>query len=195
MLGPMPVRPIATIGEPVLRAPARAITPEELSGETIQQLIDDLIETMRAQNGAGLAAPQVFEPVQVCVIEVGDNPRYPYKPKIPLTVLVNPRLTPLTEEIFENYEGCLSVPGLRGVVPRVVGVRVEALDRAGTLIDQEVWGLSAGTYQHETDHLFGTLFVDRVEDTKTLCTRDAFDRHHRAGFVARVEALVARFGT
>ena len=89
----------------------------------------------------------------------------------------------------------MGVRGRSGVGTREESVRVEEWDGAGTVIGQEVGGLSAGTCQHESDHLFGTRFVDRVEDTKTLCTRDAFDRHHRAGFVARVEALVARFGT
>jgi len=150
---------------------------------------------MRHAKGAGLAATQVFDDRRICVMEVGDNPRYPYKPKLPLTVLVNPRVTPITEETFANYEGCLSVPDLRGVVDRAVGVKVDAWDRHGEPIEREVWGLSAGTFQHEVDHLDGTLFVDRVKDTKTLCTWKSFERHHREAFVTRVEALVKRFGS
>lgn len=187
--------PIAQIGEPVLRQRAREVTREALGSAPIQALIDAMITTMRHARGAGLAATQVFEPVRICVIEVGDNPRYPYKPKIPLTVLVNPVLTPITEERFDNYEGCLSVPDLRGVVPRATGIRLEALDRKGEPIAREIWGLSAGTFQHEVDHLDGKLFVDRVVDTSTLCTWATFDVHHRAAFVARVEALVARYGS
>lgn len=187
----MSVREILQIGHPVLREPAAAVDPAD-----VQDLIDDLVDTMRAANGAGLAANQVGEAVQVCVIEVRPgNPRYPYKPEIPLTVLVNPELEVLTTETFANYEGCLSVPGLRGVVDRAVEVRVRALDRDGRALDRVVRGLSAGTFQHETDHLRGTLFVDRVADTRTLCTWTEFQARHEGPFVERVRALVARFGS
>lgn len=186
---------IAQIGEPVLREVAARVELDELGSDNMQRFIDSLIATMRHARGAGLAANQVFVPKQVCVMEVCDNPRYPYKPSIPLTVLVNPVLTPLGDETFDSYEGCLSVPNLRGVVKRPVGVRVEALDRFGQALTREVWGLSAGTYFHECDHLDGKLFVDRVEDTSTLCTWEAFDAHYRDAFVARAEALVARFST
>lgn len=188
------VLPIAQIGEPVLRRPAARIEPDELAGDEMQRFIDSLIATMRHARGAGLAANQVFVPKRVCVMEVSDNPRYPYKPNIPLTVLVNPVLTPLGDETFDSFEGCLSVPNLRGVVKRPVGVRVDAVDRFGQPLTREVWGLSAGTYFHECDHLDGKLFVDRVEDTKTLCTWEAFEAHYKAGFVERASALVARFG-
>ncbi|HZQ26214.1 MAG TPA: peptide deformylase [Acidimicrobiales bacterium] len=191
----MTVREIVRIGHPVLRQPARPVPPQEVGAAWVQSLIDDLIDTMRAACGAGLAANQIGEPVRVCVIEVGDNPRYPYKPRIPLTVLVNPELELLTDEVFDNYEGCLSVPDLRGVVARRVRVRVRALDRHGAPIDRVVEGLSAGTFQHELDHLDGVLFVDRVTDPHTLATWDEFDRRHREAFVHRVEALVARFGS
>lgn len=191
----MPIRDIAPIGEPILRSPARSIDRDELARDETQAFIDDLIATMRHAKGAGLAATQVYDERRICAIEVGDNPRYPYKPTIPLTILVNPKVTSITEETFANYEGCLSVPDLRGVVERAVGVRVEAWDRHGEPIEREIWGLSAGTFQHEVDHLDGVLFVDRVTDPKTLCTWEAFERHHRAPFVARVEALVKRFGS
>ena len=161
----------------------------------MQTLIDDLVETMHDADGAGLAAPQIYEPVQICALEVKDNPRYPYKPKIPLTVLVNPVLTPLGEETFDNYEGCLSVPNLRGLVPRYLRLRVQAWDRHGAALDYETQGITAGTYQHEVDHLQGVLFVDRVQDTKSLCTWQEFERYHRAAFIDRVRAIVARFGS
>ncbi len=186
---------ILAVGEPTLRHRAREVSLETLASPVMQTLIDDLIATMRHAKGAGLAATQVGNLVRICVIEVGDNPRYPYKPRIPLTVLVNPKLESLSDETFANYEGCLSVPDLRGVVHRSVGVRVEAVDRHGTPIQREVWGLSAGTFQHEVDHLDGRLFLDRVEDTHTLCTWDAFDKHHRMSFVQRARALVERFGS
>lgn len=188
------VLPIAQIGEPVLRTPTSPVDLEELASEEVQVFIDSLIATMRHARGAGLAANQVFVGRRICVMEVRDNPRYPYKPNIPLTVLVNPVLTALGTETFANYEGCLSVPNLRGVVHRPVGVRIDALDRFGKPTTREVWGLSAGTYFHECDHLDGKLFVDRVEDTQTLCTWETFDKHHREAFVGRAEELVARFG-
>jgi peptide deformylase len=190
----MTIRKIATLGHPILRQRAREVTREELASDETQQFIDDLIETMRDANGAGLAAPQVYQSVRIVAVEVRQNPRYPYKPDIPLTVLVNPVLEPLTEETFENYEGCLSVPNLRGLVPRVTELRLRAWDRHGSEVDSVVRGLSAGTFQHECDHLDGLLFVDRVRDTRSLTTWADFERFHQAAFVERARALVARFG-
>ena len=126
----MSILKVAQIGHPVLRQVARPVTPEELRSAELQRFIDDMIETMHDAAGAGLAANQVHRPIRVCVIEVKDNPRYPYKPNIPLTVLVNPVLTPLSEERFENYEGCLSVPDLRGKVWRSAELRVQEIGRA-----------------------------------------------------------------
>jgi peptide deformylase len=186
---------IATIGNPVLRQMSRPVSREELAQADTQRFIDDLIATMRDAAGAGLAANQVFHPVQICVIEVDDNPRYPYKPNIPLTVLVNPVLEPIGDEAFGNYEGCLSVPDLRGEVFRHVEVHVRAWDRAGHDLDFVVRGLSAGTFQHEVDHLLGKLFVDRVGDTTTLSSWKEFERHRQRAFVERARALVARYGS
>lgn len=191
----MAIRKIAQIGHPVLRQVARHITREELATPAMQQFIDDLIETMHDADGAGLAAIQVYEPVAICAIEVRNNPRYPYKPQIPLTVLVNPVLTPVDDEQFDNYEGCLSVPNLRGKVKRNVHVRVQAWDRHGNAIDEVVHGLKAGTYQHEVDHLDGTIFVDRVKDPRSLTTWTEFERYHRDAFVARISEMVARVGS
>jgi peptide deformylase len=190
----MALRKIATIGHPLLRERAREITREELARASMQGLIDDLIDTMRDANGAGIAANQVHEPVRICVIEVADNPRYPYKPNWPLTVLVNPSTEAITSETFLNNEGCLSVPNLRGEVPRFTGVRVRAWDRSGKDVDFVVRGLTAGTFQHEIDHLDGKLFVDRVVDTRTLCTWADFERFHKEAFVVRAKALVAQYG-
>jgi len=191
----MPLRKIATIGHPVLRETARELSRDELATAPVRQLIADMVETMRDANGAGIAANQVHEPVRICVVEVDKNPRYPYKPDWPLTVLVNPRVEARTNETFMNYEGCLSVPNLRGQVPRLTAVRIRAWDREGNDVDFEVKGLAAGTFQHEIDHLDGKLFVDRVTDTRTLCTWADYDRFHRDAFVARAKALVARFGS
>jgi peptide deformylase len=191
----MAIRKIATLGHPVLREVARKLTLEELASPKVQAFIDDLVETMHDANGAGLAANQIYEPVRLCAIEVRNNPRYPYKPNFPLTILVNPEVIPTTEETFLNYEGCLSVPNLRGEVRRFTGVRVRAWNRRGEELDFEVKGLTAGTFQHEVDHLDGKVFVDRVEDTRTLATLADFERHHMAAFVERAKALVARFGS
>ena len=191
----MSVLPIATVGHPVLRERARELSPEELAGPRIQQLIDDMIDTMRAANGAGLAANQVHVPVRVAVIEVNDNPRYPYKPRIPLAVLVNPVIEPVDGELVEINEGCLSVPDLRGNVMRHVNVRVRYLDRAGVEHVEIKRGLTAGTFQHECDHLDGVLFLDRVADTRTLTTWEQFERFHRDAFVARITEFVRRVGS
>ena len=191
----MSVRDIVVVGVPSLRERACAVAERDLGSAALVALADDLLDTMRAARGAGIAAPQIGVPRRVCAIEVKDNPRYPYKPNIPLTLLVNPVLTPLGDETFDNFEGCLSVPGLRGVVARHVGVRVEAFTPEGERIEREVWGVSAGTYQHECDHLDGVLFLDRVRDTRTLSTWEAFHEHHEAAFAERVRLLVERFGS
>jgi len=186
---------IATIGHPVLREVAREISKEELASRETQRFIDDLVETMFDANGAGIAANQVFHPIRVAAICVKDNPRYPYKPNYPLTILVNPKIEFTSEETFMNYEGCLSVPNLRGEVPRRAGVRVRALDRDGRPLDFEVRGLTAGTFQHELDHLDGKLFVDRVTDTRSLATWADFERHHLQAFAERARAIVAKYGS
>lgn len=191
----MAIRKIATIGHPVLRRQARALGAEEIGTEKIQTLIDDLIETMRDANGAGLAATQIYEELRICAIEVRNNPRYPYKPPIPLTVLINPVLTPLSEETFLNFEGCLSVPNLRGRVTRFAELRVDALDRHAQPVSFVAKGISAGTFQHECDHLDGLLFLDRVTDSKTLTTWENFERHHQAPFVDYVQTVVAKYGS
>jgi peptide deformylase len=191
----MTVRPIVTLGDPVLRRPARDVTPEELASGEVQEVIGDLIDTMRAAHGAGLAAPQIGDGRRIAVIEVDHNPRYPYKPAIPLTIVVNPVITPIDDERYRSNEGCLSVPDLRGDVERYVRVRVEHLDRNGDRHDDIKVGLTAGTFQHECDHLDGVLFVDRVDDPTTFSTWAQFDRFRRAAFVAEVEALTARVGS
>ena len=191
----MAIRKIATVGHPVLRELAREVSLDELRAPATQAFIDDLVETMRDASGAGLAANQVYTPVRICAIEIRNNPRYPYKPNHPLTVLVNPRLTPITDETFLVYEGCLSVPNLRGEVRRFAGVRVQAWDREGRSLDFEIKGLTAGTFQHEVDHLDGKVFLDRVEDTRTLATWADFERHHMAAFVERARAIVAKYGS
>jgi peptide deformylase len=192
----MAVLPIREMGDPVLREAAREVTAEELAGAEVQRLIDDMIETMRAANGAGLAAPQVGVPLRIAVIEVREgNPRYPYKPPIPLTVIVNPQLTPLDGATFATNEGCLSMPNVRGDLERFENVGVRYLDREGEVHEETRRGLTAGTFQHEVDHLDGILFVDRMEDLSSLSTWAEFERHGKDEFLARIEALVARVGS
>ena len=189
-------RAIVEIGHPVLRERAREVTPEELQSESVQGLIDDMVETMRAADGAGLAANQVGETVRVAVVEVRPgNPRYPYKPPVPLTVIVNPVIEPLDEETAQINEGCLSVPNLRGEVPRHVNIRLRYLDREGAEHDEVRRGLTAGTFQHELDHLDGVLFVDRVSDPSTLSTWEQFERFHQQEFEERARRLVERVGS
>jgi peptide deformylase len=133
-----------------------------------------------------------WEPVRIAVIEVDHNPRYPYKPPIPLTIVVNPVLEPLDDELVEINEGCLSVPDLRGDVFRHVNVRVRYLDRAGGKHAEVKRGLTAGTFQHECDHLDGMLFLDRVRDTRTLSTWEQFERYRRDEFITRITEFVRR---
>lgn len=191
----MAVLPIITIGHPTLRLRAREIGVDELATPSIQTFIDDLIDTMRHANGAGIAAIQVDNPVRIAVMEVGNNPRYPYKPTLPLTVVVNPVITPLDDETVEINEGCLSVPNLRGVVRRSVNVRVTYLDRFGELHDEIRRGLTAGTFQHECDHLDGVLFLDRVIDPASVTTWENYERYHRDAFVERITEFVRRVGS
>jgi peptide deformylase len=186
---------IISVGHPTLREEARDISREQLASPQTQAFIDDMVETMRAAGGAGLAANQVNDLRRIAVIEVKENPRYPYKPDVPLTVIVNPRLEPVGEETVSINEGCLSVPDLRGEVERHVAVRVSYLDRDGEPREEIRRGLTAGTFQHEVDHLDGIMFLDRVRDPSTFTTWEQFDRFHRDEFVARAEALVARVGS
>ncbi|HEY8002363.1 MAG TPA: peptide deformylase [Solirubrobacterales bacterium] len=191
----MTVLEILEIGHPTLRERARELTPEELSSPEVQTLIDDMIETKRAANGAGLAAPQVGHSLRIAIAEVEPgNPRYPYKPPIPLTVLVNPVIEPLDDELVAINEGCLSVPGMRGEVPRHVNLAVRYLDRGGIEQGEVRHGLTAGTFQHEVDHLDGVLFLDRA-DPRTLTTWEQYERFHRDEFERRARELVARTGS
>jgi peptide deformylase len=188
-------REIVTLGHPALRERARELDPGEVRSAAVQELIDDLIETKRAAHGAGLAANQVGETVRVAIAEVEEgNPRYPYKPPIPLTVMVNPVIEPAGDEVELINEGCLSLPDLRAEVPRMMAVTVRYLDREGTERSETYRGLTAGTFQHEVDHLDGTLIVDRA-DPATVTTWEEFERGGKAAFLARAGAIVERYGS
>ena len=164
----MAILKVARLGHPVLREPAKPVPLEQIRTPEIQRFIDDMVETMREYDGAGLAANQVHALRQIAVIEVQKNPRYPDAPEVPLTVVINPVVTPLTEEREDGWEGCLSVPDMRGVVPRYTSVRLECLDREGQRVDLVAKDFFARVIQHETDHLNGIVYVDRIVDTRTL---------------------------
>jgi len=180
----MSILKIAQMGEPVLRRRAEEVPLDQLGSARIQTLIDDMIETMRDADGAGIAAPQVYESLRVCMIEVKENRRYPDFPSIPLLVLINPVLVPRVgadgnptpEDTISMYEGCLSVAGVRGKVRRPRSVQVKALDRAGKPLSFTWEGIPAAIVQHETDHLDGKLFIDRA-DPRTLTFLREYDRY------------------
>lgn len=173
----MSILKVARLGHPILRAKAKPLDPKDITSAPVQKLIDDMIETMREYDGAGLAANQVHTLLQVAVIEVETNPRYPDAPGIPLTVLINPVVTPLTEEREDGWEGCLSVPDMRGVVSRHTAVRLECYDREANRVDVVAKDFFARVIQHETDHLKGIVYVDRMSDLRTLSHIAEWNKH------------------
>ena len=167
----MSILNVARMGNPVLREKARPVERSELLTPVIQKLIDDMIQTMVEYQGIGLAGPQVHEQRQIFVagIENGDDP-------MPLIVVVNPVLTLLGSPTVEDWEGCLSIPDLRGRVPRVPEVELRALDRYGEPMQRTAHGLAARVIQHETDHLNGVLFLDRMQSFDSLTHLNEFSR-------------------
>ena len=166
----MAIRPVLKMGEPLLQ---RVAAPVRQFDAQLHELLTDMDDTMRALAGAGIAAPQIGVSLRVVIFELSDNPRYPHIAPVPYTVLVNPLVTPLTAEEDEGWEGCLSVPGLRGLVPRHRRVRYRGFDQYGAPIDREVEGFHARVVQHEVDHLDGILFPQRVRDLRDLGFEDA----------------------
>ena len=156
------IRDVLRMGDPRLLERAREV--ERVDTPELRALLDDMRDTMRAQNGAGLAAPQIGVGARVVIFGVERNPRYPDVEPVPYTELVNPVLMPLSDEIEEGWEGCLSVPGLRGVVPRFRRLRYRGLDPNGAVIERDVEGFHARVVQHERDHLDGILYPMRVRD-------------------------------
>jgi peptide deformylase len=158
----MTVREILKMGDTRLLRQAEPVA--EFATKELQALIEDMFDTMHAANGAGLAAPQIGVNLQLVIFGFGQNPRYPDAPSVPETVLLNPRLTPLSDEMEEGWEGCLSVPGLRGMVPRWSRLRYEGVDQYGQPIVRDVDGFHARVVQHECDHLAGVLYPMRIKD-------------------------------
>ena len=160
----MAIREVLKMGDPRLLAPARPVG--EFDSPELTQLIVDMHDTMRSLNGAGLAAPQIGVGLQVVIFEVVSNPRYPDAGRVPFTVLINPVLTPMSEVMEEGWEGCLSVPGMRGLVPRHAALRYQGFDAKGQPIDRSVSGFHARVVQHEVDHLHGILYPMRIRDLR-----------------------------
>lgn len=173
----MGILKVCRLGHPVLRKVAVPVPVAEIVTPEVQRLIDDMIETMREYDGVGLAAPQVHISKQIAVLEVEKNPRYPEAPPVPLTVLINPRITVLAEETVEGWEGCLSIPDLRGVVPRYGELRVEAFDRQGNKLDFITKDFHARVVQHEYDHLQGKVYLDRMPTFDTLAHLAEWQRY------------------
>jgi peptide deformylase len=173
----MAVLKIAHLGHPILRQVAEPVSPEAIRSPEIQRLVDDMLETMADHDGAGLAAPQVHVPRRVVIYGVEENPRYPDAESVPFTVLVNPRITALGEEQEEDWEGCLSVPDLRGRVPRFTRVRVDAYGRDGKQLRFDAEGFHARVVQHECDHLDGKVYLDRMRSMESLSFLPEFRRY------------------
>lgn len=174
----MAVRKIIRMGHPVLRQQARSLTPDEIGSDETRRLIGDMIETLHDYGGIGLAAPQVAELVRLAIIEIeGDGSRYGDIPSIPLTVFINPGIEVLDPETKGFWEGCLSVPGLRGYVERPQHIRVQYLDIQGRECRIELDGFLATVFQHEFDHLDGVLYIDRMTDPQLLAFEEEFMRY------------------
>jgi peptide deformylase len=166
--------PILQLGHPQLRQPATAIAdPQALQ---VQQWIDQLLHQMETAGGVGIAAPQLGIAQQLMIVASRPTPRYPQAPEMPPTVMMNPQILDRSIEMEKGWEGCLSVPGLRGLVPRHTAITVSYEDRAGNTQQQDLSGFIARVFQHEYDHLQGIVFVDRVENTQELMTEQEYQR-------------------
>ncbi len=172
----MTILKVSHLGHPVLRKQAEMVQPREIDTPEFQRLIGDMVMTMHEYDGVGLAAPQIHVSKQLAVLEVKDNARYPEAPKIPLTILINPRISSRSKKIAEGWEGCLSIPDLRGIVPRNESLVCEALDRHGKPIKLEVKGFFARVIQHEWDHLQGNVYLDRMANLRSLSHLSEFAR-------------------
>ncbi len=170
----MSILKVAKLGQNVLRQTAEQVSEDVLKSEAAQRLIDNMIETMVDYDGVGLAAPQVHEPLSIITVQVEDNARYPEgsEESVPLTVIVNPEITSMSEEKFTDWEACLSLPGLGGLVERSLNVTVKGYDRHYKPLEFEAKGFFARVLQHEIDHLHGKVFIDRMKDMRSLAFTD-----------------------
>jgi peptide deformylase len=178
----MAILKVARMGHPVLRAKAKPIDPAAIKSAEIQQLVDDMFETMREYQGVGLAAPQIHVGLRLFVAGFppsrhGDDEDEEPQERVPLMALINPEITPIGTLVEDDWEGCLSIPDIRGKVPRAREIQVRAYDRSGKRIEIRAKGFTARVIQHETDHLDGVLFFDRMKSFETLTFLDEFGRY------------------
>jgi peptide deformylase len=159
---------VARLGHPVIRTSAHGVDPKKIASPEFQRLLDDMVDTMREYNGVGLAAPQVHLSLRVAVLEVDHHPRYPDMPSVPLTFLINPKVEILDNDMVDDWEGCLSIPEMRGRVPRYRRLRVTTLGRHGEQLDFVASDFHARVVQHETDHLNGEVYLDRMPNLRSL---------------------------
>lgn len=165
---------IVELGEPILRQKAEAI--DTLKDDRMQTLIDDLLATVKHSNGVGIAAPQVGQSLQLMIVASRPNPRYPNAPEMEPTPIINPRILSHSTEVVKGWEGCLSIPGIRGMVPRYQAIEIEYVDRTGKLQKMAMTDFVARIFQHEFDHFNGVVFLDRVESTQDLITEKSYQK-------------------
>jgi peptide deformylase len=165
------------LGHPVLREIAKPVPVSEVPGGQIQGLIENMIETMREYDGVGLAAPQVHESLQIAVIDALEYPETTRLSPTPLMVLINPTLTIISEKLDEDWEGCLSIPDLRVLVPRYKQIKIQAYDKSGKVMEFNAQGLQGRVIQHEYDHLIGKVFLERMHSLESLCFLKEFSRY------------------
>jgi len=173
----MPQLNIIKMGHPNLRKEAKLITADIIKSTLFQKFVDDLIFTMRKANGAGIAAPQVDALDRIFIMEMTENPRYPNKESFPLIVAINPTIKPLSDEKVDSWEGCLSIPGIRGRLLRYKNIRLMAQDRLGIPYEKELEGFAAIVAQHELDHLDGKLFIDRMDSMRYLAFESEYEQY------------------
>ena len=170
----MSILKVARMGHPVLRQPARPLEKADLRDPLVQKLIDDMMETMHEYHGVGLAAPQIHEGVRLFVALLDEDPGPDTEP----VAIINPTIVPQSQAIEDGWEGCLSIPDIRGLVPRYTDILVQAMDRFGKPIELRLKGFPARVAQHETDHLDGVLFFDRMQSMESLTYLEEFTRYH-----------------
>ena len=179
---------VAQIGDPILRKKTLEVKLNAISASYIKNIIDKLIFSMRSLNGAGLAANQIFYNLRICVIELENNKRYKHLPNIPLTILINPRIKVLNKKsTFDSYEGCLSVPNLRGIVKRYTNIQVDYYDQNKKFHSKKILGFPAIVYQHEIDHLDGVLFTDKVYNNKSLVSYQNYQNYHEKKYLEKIK--------
>lgn len=173
----MAVLEVIKMGNPLLRETSEIVDVKKIASKDFQQFIDDLIDTMQAKNGAGIAAPQVGALIRLFAMEMKDNPRYPEKETFPLSIVINPEIEFLSEEKTASWEGCLSIPGIRGMLKRYKHIKINGLDRNGHRFETELNGFAAIVAQHELDHLNGILLIDRMDSMETLTFEEEFEKY------------------